>query len=153
MDAQVCRKQGKTWFPKDRKCLDLNFKLRDPEGTRQRHMVQIRKLKERKISFEGILPTMPSGADYTGERAVEERMQDNHFFIYNIYESGQWKECSQKVAKEMKSLINNATRDEIKFQLKDKGIPNSYDTAFYMMYYKKTNALMKKILKENLYCD
>lgn len=154
MDANACRNQGKTWFPKDKKCLDLNFKLRGPEGTRQRHIVQINKLKNRGITFDDILPRQPPQGDYIAEQAIEqERLQRNPYFIHNIYESGRWKECSQNVAKEMKAAINSATRDEIKFQLKEKGLPESYDTAFYILHYKKTNALMKKILKDNLYCD
>ena len=153
MDAKICRKQGKTWFPKDKKCLDLNFKVRDPQATKKTHITRIKKLKEKEILFEDILPKVPKGPDYTGERAIWERLQYDQWYLHRMYKSKEWQKCNQKVAKELKSRINSATRDEIKFQLTQEQIPESYDTAFYVLYYGKTNNLMKKVLKDTLRCE
>jgi len=153
MDAKTCRRQRKTWFPKDKKCLDLNFKVRDPRATRKNHMDRIKKLKEKEIEFEDFLPKEHKGPTYSGERAIWERLQRDHWYLHSMYESKEWQKCNQKAAKELKTRINSATRDEIKFQLAQKQISESYGTAFYMLYYGRTNNLMKKVLKDTLRCE
>lgn len=153
MDVKACRRQGKTWFPKDKKCLDLNFKIRDPKATKRSHARQIQRLREKGTKFDDILPKQARGPDYTGERAIDERLQRDAQYLYSMYKSKEWQKCNQKVAKELKTRINMATRDEIKFQLAQEQIPESLDTAFYMLYYGKTNNLMKKVLKDTLWCE
>jgi hypothetical protein len=153
MNAETCRRDGKTWFPKDKRCIDLNFRLRDLDGTYHRHLSQINKLTEKGIKFKDILPSMITGYSRSAQYEIEDRLQGNKWFVHNIFDTDNWRKCNQKVAKEMKTAINSETREEIKYQLKDRGLPESYDTAFYAMNYNKTNALMKKILKENIYCD
>lgn len=152
MDAKACRKQGKTYFPKDKKCLDLTFKVRDPQATRKNHITRIGKLKEKGIKFDDILPKQPKGPDYSGERAIWERLQYDKYYLHKVYNSEDWKKCNQQTAKEMKPRINDATREEIKFQLRQEGISEAFDTAFYMMHYNRVNNLMKKVLKDAMWC-
>lgn len=127
------------------KKLNYDFKLKDYEATKARHIVQIRKVRTQ-ANWDKII-------DSNWMEEIEGMIKNglrSTWWEYNIVkEDGRLHDYRnhQSKLREVKTAINGTTRQFIKAQLKWYGLPESWDTAFYILYYKRINAGMKRLAK------
>lgn len=118
-----------------------NFELRDYEGTKARHESRALKVKQ-SIKY----------ADIFNQRTpltIAEHIKNQTWYTWNIREDGRlakWHESKAKT-REVKTAVNAATRQYIIDKLKAEGLPKSWDTAVYIAYYNRVNAIMAKVMR------
>lgn len=120
------------------------FGVMNPERTMSTHQKKIDKAKD--IPYNEIIYSC-------FEDDVISTVRQKHLFGMNSYirdnlgtdEKGR---INRQSMKDIKQLVNNVTRDKIKEELISNGYPASWDTAFYMLHYKRINSMMMKITKE-----
>jgi len=128
--------------------LNYDFQLKDFNETQSKHLGQIKRLKEaiKKLNSESIY-----GFEVWDNflENVEYRAKNTPFFNYNLYEKDSWvnKLSPKRRLRMVKSYINGQTREQIIEELKARNWPESWDTAFYCLYYKKINRIMKDLAK------
>jgi len=120
------------------------FGVMNPEKTMQKHQKKIEKAKD--IPYNDIIH------EYFEDNVLS-NILDKYIYGYNSWiRDSVKKEAYGKInkygLKQIKQVVNMATRDEIKNNLVQQGYPASWDTAFYMAHYKKINKLMERITKE-----
>jgi len=141
MTAKSC-KVGDTYIPKHKGCFDLNYKIKNLEGTRDKHHGRIKKLKEKSVKYDDIIENR--FADDVEDILVS-KPWFYRYFKEDIYKKGK---LTQSDIRSLKTAVNDATRTAIKGSLEFNDLPPSYDTAFYVANYNKINNMMKKVTKE-----
>lgn len=119
---------------------NYEFKLRDFEGTKTRHLGQVQKIKaDKEMSFNNIM------GSYTEDNIISYLFNDGHYYFESWFKG---KEITKTLLRSLKCLVNTRYRYEIENTLKWNEKPISWATAFYVVNYKKINAEMKAITKE-----
>lgn len=128
--------------------LNYDFRLKNFTETQSKHLGEIKRLKEaiKKLNSESVY-----GFEVWDnfQENIEYRAKNTPFFNYNLYRKDSWvNELSPKRRLRMvKSYINGQTREQIIDELKQRGWPKSWDTAFYCLFYKRINRVMKDLAK------
>lgn len=121
---------------------NYEFSVKAPQATKKKHSPEIKRMKERyNVKYDDII-------EYRFGYDVMDRMSMSPNFCWlreRIIEKGH---LTKTDLRKIKKTVNRVTRKTIKDILEIYNIPGSYDIAFYMAYYPKVNALMKKITKE-----
>ena len=121
---------------------NYEFSVKAPQATKKKHSPEIRRMKERyNVKYDDII-------EYRFGYDVMDRISIDPNFSWlreRIIGKGH---LTKTDLREIKKIVNRVTRKAIKEILGINNIPVSYDIAFYMAYYPKVNALMKKIAKE-----
>jgi len=129
--------------------LDYTFKLKDLEATKNRHIGRIKRLKQaiKEINKQSVYGFGVDWANF--QEKVEYVAKDTAFYNYLLLKSDSWvSELSPKKRLRMvKTFINQQTRLMIIRELEARKLPKSWDTAFYILFYKKINSLMKDLVK------
>lgn len=119
---------------------NYDFKLKDFEATKSRHLGQIKKIKaDKEITYDFII------GNYLADHTINELVGNRYFFFEQWFKG---KAITKTLLRSLKTFINGATREYIKNSLTNENRPVSWDTAIYLVYYKKINAEMKAITKE-----
>jgi len=140
MAAKSCKK-GDTYIPKFKGCHDLDFKIKNPEATKNKHASQIKKVKQSDLKFDDVFGRY-------GEDMIISDVANSTQYQYTVKKSLQKDKPSSFDVRQLKHIINWKTRQKIEKALKDESLPKSWDTAFYMANYNKINNMMKKATKE-----
>ena len=126
------------------------FKLRDFQATKKRHLVRIRKLEARLLSRDLNNNYHPL-EDWLGEakEIISSKVHNDDYYMYNTQRGGRLTDrTKQSVIKEVKTFVNRYAREWIREWLVDNDLPESWDTAFYCLYYRPINKIMRELVVE-----
>lgn len=118
---------------------NYDFKLKDFEATKSRHLGQIKKTKADKEITLDIM-----GYD-TQDVIISYLVGDRHYYFDTWFKD---KPITKTLLRSLKCFVNGQYYEQIKRNLKWNEKPESWATAFYCIYYKKINTEMKAITKE-----
>jgi len=129
--------------------LNYEFALKDFEATRLNHLGKIERLKRaiKKLNGESIYGFEMDWGNF--QEIVEYHAKMTSFYNYSLLDEKGWvNQLSPKQRLRMvKTFINDQTRQQIVRELENRELPKSWDTAFYLLFYKKINRIMKDLAK------
>jgi len=118
---------------------NYDFKVKDFEATKDRHLGQIKKIKaDKEISLEMM-------GNYVEDNIISNLVGEKYIYFEHWFKG---KEMTKTLLRSLKTFVNCAYRGEIKRALEWNEKPISWATAFYCIYYKRINNEMKAITKE-----
>ena len=123
--------------------LNYDFSIRSIEATKVNHSKRIEKLLKNKDTLKSMIENLENENEDWMFSNIDSSRNYCYYDRLNIFR----KEKKQKQLKELKSFFNYNTINHIKYLLKSYNMPESYFTAFYCIYYKRINKLMKQNLK------
>jgi len=121
---------------------NYEFSVKDYRATKSKHSPQIRRIQESGVKYDNIIDDRFID-DVTQVLVSKPWFYD--WFRQRIQKQGY---LSKSDLRELKTAINGATRTAITGSLGFGGFPESWTTAFYIIYYKRINAFMTKMTKE-----
>lgn len=130
-------------MPRKKQIYDFEFKIRNFAATKQKHQKQIKKLKELVITYDDVIRS--NVEDFIVTRIMTDGSWWRYYFVPRVKEKDR---LTQSMLKELKSRVNDAMKYYIRSSLEWNKVPISYFTAFYIAYYKRINALMKRATKQ-----
>lgn len=125
------------------------FGVMNPEQTRMKHSGRIMKAKD--IPYDEIVhPFFEDNVTQYVISGFPGRLAGSGWFsgFSERTKTDEKGALMKSSVKELKSVVNWRTREEITNQLVSHGYPKSWDTAFYMAHYNKINEMMKRIVKD-----
>jgi hypothetical protein len=121
--------------------MNFDFKLKNMAGSIEKHYGRIEKIKKSDLKYSDVI-------DDNFESELISQVYNATWFQYRYARVPQV--VSQSLVRELKTGVNGVTRNMIRNSLKYAGFPESWDTAFYLKYKGRVDALMKRVTKQLL---
>ena len=120
---------------------NYDFKLKNMQKTKSAHKGRINKISKSGMRYNDIV-------DRNFEDELLSKIYNSNYFQYWFGRKPQ--KITKTVVRQLKSSVNGHTRQMIRASLKYEGFPESWDTAFYLRYKTRVDAMMKRVTKQLL---